>query len=307
MDRYLTAKARKGRLWDIPVGILSGLMGSLVGYVGIEGLWQVWQDVRFIPPIEVLWAPMLSVLLWTWVALLPLIRVTRWRWRRKQAKEMSEALSGRTEDAIPLADIDRVTGIRNSASKLKKLIRHGFLQKLAIDEDAFCIRLDNPKPETVEPAEPAKPAEPAEPAAPALTSEDYDGIIARIRDLNARIKDDAVSAQIDRIENVTASMFEAMRQRPERAADARRFMSYYLPTTLKLLETYDLMEDQSYQGENITASRRQIEQILSKLVHAVEQQQDKLFQSDAQGLDSDIRVLETMMAADGLLQREEGR
>ena len=300
MDRYLTAKARKGRLWDIPVGVLSGVMGSIVGCVGIEGLWRVWQDVRFIPPIEVLWAPMLSVLLWTWVALLPLIRVTRWRWRRKQAKKLSAALSGRTEDAIPLADIDRVTGIRNSASKLKKLIRHGFLQKLAIDEDAFCIRLDNPKPETPETPEPPKPAEtvPAE--------ENYDGIIARIRGLNARIEDEAVSAQIDRIEKVTAGMFEAMRQRPERAADARRFMSYYLPTTLKLLETYDLMEDQSYQGENITASRRQIEQILSKLVHAVEQQQDKLFQSDAQNLDSDIRVLETMMAADGLLQREEG-
>lgn len=300
MDRYLTAKARKGRLWDIPVGVLSGVMGSIVGYVGVDWLWQVWQELRFLPPIEVLWAPMLSVLLWTWVALLPLIRVVRWRWRRKQAKEMSAALSGRTEDAIPLADIDRVTGIRNSASKLKKLIRHGFLQKLAIDEDAFCIRLDNPKPETPETPEPPKPAEtvPAE--------ENYDGIIARIRGLNARIEDEAVSAQIDRIEKVTAGMFEAMRQRPERAADARRFMSYYLPTTLKLLETYNLMEDQSYQGENITASRRQIEQILSKLVHAVEQQQDKLFQSDAQNLDSDIRVLETMMAADGLLQREEG-
>ena len=300
MDRYLTAKARKGRLWDIPVGVLSGVMGSIVGCVGVEILWQAWQELRFIPPIKALWAPMLSVLFWTCLALLPLIRVVRWRWRRKQAKKLSAALSGRTEDAIPLADIDRVTGIRNSASKLKKLIRHGFLQKLAIDEDAFCIRLDNPKPETPETPEPPKPAEtvPAE--------ENYDGIIARIRGLNARIEDEAVSAQIDRIEKVTAGMFEAMRQRPERAADARRFMSYYLPTTLKLLEIYDLMEDQSYQGENITASRRQIEQILSKLVHAVEQQQDKLFQSDAQNLDSDIRVLETMMAADGLLQREEG-
>jgi len=62
----------------------------------------------------------------------------------------------------------------------------------------------------------------------------------------------------------------------------------------------------SYQGQNIAASRKKIEDVLETLVHAFEQQQDKLFQSDAMDVEAEIRVLETMMAADGLVKREGG-
>ena len=87
---------------------------------------------------------------------------------------------------------------------------------------------------------------------------------------------------------------------PGREAEVRKFMNYYLPTTLKLLKSYDLMESQSCQGENIVASRRKIENVLDLLIEAYEKLLDRLFGNDALDIATDIDVLETMMAGDGL-------
>ena len=91
-----------------------------------------------------------------------------------------------------------------------------------------------------------------------------------------------------------------MIEKPEREQDVRKFMNYYLPTTLKLLKSYDMLEDQSYQGENIVASRKKIESVLDMLIEAYEKQLDRLFRNDALDIATDIDVLETMMAGDGL-------
>ncbi len=80
-------------------------------------------------------------------------------------------------------------------------------------------------------------------------------------------------------------------------------MNYYLPTTVKLLTSYGMRERQSYQGENIIAARKNIEDILSTLVYAFEKQLDKLFAAEAIDISSDIQVLETMIAKDGLTRQ----
>lgn len=118
--------------------------------------------------------------------------------------------------------------------------------------------------------------------------------------LNAQIEDAAVSQRIDRIGALTAGIFRAVIDNPEREQDVRKFMNYYLPTTLKLLKSYDLLENQSYQGENIAASRKKIENVLDMLIEAYEKQLDRLFKNDALDIAADIDVLETMMAGDGL-------
>ena len=284
MDRYLSGKAKNVRVWDIPVAVISGMITLLMVCVGFDDLW------KGKVPREDLAAMILAAALMVWLLSLPLTRIIRWRLRQRLARRISARLSQRDEDAIPLEALDAATGVRGAARKVKRLIRKGFLQKLAIDEDAQCLRLDNPKPE------------PAPEAAPT----GYDDTLARIRELNDAIADETVSAHIARIETVTADIFRAIEDDPARAAEARRFMSYYLPTTLKLLETYDLMEDQSFQGENIQASRRRIEGILAKLVVAVERQQDKLFRAAALDVDAEVSAMEAMMTSDGLAVRGEG-
>ena len=284
MDRYLTAKAKNIRIWDIPVAVISAGMTALMLSVGMDDLWKGNVARSDLPAV------LIAAVLLFWLFSLPLFSVVRWRLRQRLARRVSAKLAARDEDAIPFFALDEVTGVPSAQMRISRLIRKGFLQKLAIDEDAQCLRLDNPRPAEAPEAEEAD-------------DDEFSATLARIRRLNDAIQDEAVSAHIERIETVTASIFRAVRDNPARAAEARRFMNYYLPTTLKLLQTYDLMEDQSFQGQNIRTSRAHIEQILSKLVTAIEQQQDKLFRADALDVDAEISALETMMTSDGLAVR----
>ncbi len=134
-----------------------------------------------------------------------------------------------------------------------------------------------------------------------MQEDDFEARLREIRKLNDEIDDEGVSNRIDRIGELTASIFTVVRQKPERADEVKKFMNYYLPTTFKLLKSYALMEKQSYQGQNITASRKKIEDILDSLITAFEQQQDRLFRTEALDVEADIQVLETMMAKDGLV------
>ena len=167
-----------------------------------------------------------------------------------------------------------------------------------------------PKPERVDLKKKPETAKPKPKPAPARKSpadtEEFEAKLREIRQLNEEIDNEVVSERIDRIGALTASIFRVVREKPERADEVRKFMNYYLPTTLKLLKSYSLMEKQSYQGENIQASRKKIEDVLETLVHAFEQQQDKLFQSEALDVEADISVLETMMASDGLTEQGKG-
>lgn len=147
-----------------------------------------------------------------------------------------------------------------------------------------------------EPA-PKKPAKPAQ-------EDEFEKTLREIRELNDRIDDGPVSAKIDRIGEITASIFMFVKQKPDRRDEVHKFMSYYLPTTMKLLESYSLLEKQSYQGENIVAARRDIEKILDQMIPAFEKQLDRLFRADAIDISADIDVLETMMAKDGLTEKE---
>lgn len=152
-----------------------------------------------------------------------------------------------------------------------------------------------------------KPAEEAEDiASEELSAEksSYVGELDRILDelnaLNGQIRDEGVKCRINRIGQLTAGIFQAVIDKPERESDVRKFMNYYLPTTLKLLKSYEMLEEQSVQGENITASREKIENVLNMLIGAYEKQLDRLFSDDALDIATEIDVLETMMSGDGL-------
>ena len=77
-------------------------------------------------------------------------------------------------------------------------------------------------------------------------------------------------------------------------------MSYYLPTTLKILRAYGQLEDQEVSGANITAAMNRIEGMMDKVVEGFEKQLDQLFQGDAMDITADVEVLERMLAKDGL-------
>ena len=136
---------------------------------------------------------------------------------------------------------------------------------------------------------------PQEAPAPA---EGYDGVLRQIRDLNDRIADEALSAKIDRLEQVSGSIFKAIEDDEDKRAAAGKFLNYYLPTTLKLLENYASFEEAGVSGENLSQAKAKIERTMDSIVAGFEHQLDELYRSDAMDIDSDIRVMETMLRRD---------
>lgn len=164
-----------------------------------------------------------------------------------------------------------------------------FGQDAYLDMRTRClvVRGDAPKPESPAPA-------------PAAPQSEYDKTLARMRELNAAIPDEEMSDRIARLEAVTAKIFVQAESDPDKLPQVRKFLDYYLPTSLKLLEAYAEMDAQGIEGENISESKRRIEQTMGTLVTAFENQLDKLFQADALDLSADIDVMEKMLQADGL-------
>ena len=90
------------------------------------------------------------------------------------------------------------------------------------------------------------------------------------------------------------------RSYPQKSNQLHSFLSYYLPTTLKILRAYAQLEDQEVDGENITAAMERIEGMMDKVVDGFEKQLDQLFQGEALDITADVEVLERMLAKDGL-------
>lgn len=136
--------------------------------------------------------------------------------------------------------------------------------------------------------------------------DDFATILSEIRRLNDEIRDEEVSDRIYKIEAHTKNIFDYVTDHPEAMPQIRTFMNYYLPTTLKLLESYSRIERVGVAGENMKKSKENIESTLDMLVVGFEGQIDQLFRNESIDISSDIAVLETMMQKDGIGGKSKG-
>ena len=124
--------------------------------------------------------------------------------------------------------------------------------------------------------------------------------IREMKRLDENIADPGISADIVRLEQVSARIFDEVRTHPEKLPQIRRFLDYYLPTTLKLLNAYDRMSGTGVSGENIDTTLAKVEGMMRTIVAAFEKQLDSLYGAEALDISTDITVLENMMAREGL-------
>lgn len=127
------------------------------------------------------------------------------------------------------------------------------------------------------------------------------GALDEMRRLNDSIQDAAISAQIERLSQVSDKIFQQVQKDPSQLPQIRKFMSYYLPTTLKLLNAYDRMSGTGISGENIDTTLAKVEGMMRTIVAAFEKQLDSLYGAEALDISTDITVLENMMAREGLV------
>ena len=147
--------------------------------------------------------------------------------------------------------------------------------------------------------------------APATGNPELDKVIkdgnlalSEMKRLDGSIADPGVSAGIVRLSQVSEKIFQAVKDDPAKLPQIRQFMNYYLPTTLKLLNTYDRMSGAGVSGENIDGTKEKVEDMLKTIVRAFEKQLDALYGADALDVSTDIQVMETLLAREGLTEPE---
>ena len=149
------------------------------------------------------------------------------------------------------------------------------------------------------PRQEKKEAEPADPQVAALRKE-RDRALSEMRRLNDAIRDETISRQIDHLEEVTGKILDQVIAQPRKQPQIRRFLDYYLPTTLKILNAYDRMSAAGIAGDNIDATKDKVEKMMNTIVTAFDKQLDALFGEEALDISTDITVMENLLAQEEL-------
>lgn len=136
--------------------------------------------------------------------------------------------------------------------------------------------------------------------------EEGEAYIRHIHECNDAIPGEEISAKLQRLEDVMIRIFEQLKKQPESADDLHKLMTYYLPTTTKLIDAYrDLDEKPSFGSQNIEKTKREIEDTLDTINNAFEKLFDDMFEDTAWDISSDISTMKTMFAQEGLTENRD--
>lgn len=225
----------------------------------------------------------------------------------------------RDREFCDIKEIASATGrdVRKVLKDVKKMITKGWLCQGHLDEKESCLMVsEHAWNQYTALMEDMKQRKAEEQAAQKKMREEYDRLspevqkivqagdeyVRRIKAANDAIPGEVISAKISRMELLVDRIFDRVEQNPDSVNDMRRMMDYYLPTTMKLLEAYEELDAQPVQGENIISSKKEIEDTIDTLNIAFEKLLDSLFQDTAWDVSSDISVLHTMLAQEGLTE-----
>ena len=190
---------------------------------------------------------------------------------------------------------------KKTLKRLKKSIRKGWLNAW-LDEKTETVYLtaedyraaqERPEPQPA-PAQPEQ-GENAETPLNLETARRF----AKVLEQEQQLMQDAQGREeLETMQKTTTAICEWLEAHPESLPKARRFAEYYIPTTLKLLHTYNDVQGQ--QGENAETIRRDIAGILHTLNQAYSNLYDNLLSDVAMDVSSEIAALQGMLANDGL-------
>lgn len=290
-----THEQKNAKKWHNTIATLCTIMGAVFLLAGVTNAVDVLEIWRFYPSFSGLFAN-IAMVIGGGGALLTGLRMNR---THKLERLLDKVVGDR--DNIPLPELFAAAGVDAARGRaaVKSAIEHGYFGADAyIDNrtDTLVVRGTAPQPKKPAPA----PAPKAQPAA----EDEYAALLRQLREVNDAIPDPVMSQKISRLEEVSGRIFALAQKDPDKKAQLQKFMNYYLPTALKLLNTYASLSRQAVEGTNITEAKHSIERSMDLLVTAFENQLDKLFQADALDVNADIAALEGMLNLDGLTGSE---
>ena len=214
-------------------------------------------------------------------------------------------------EAVEIETLAKKVGVKPKQAErdLQKMIEKGYFGKSAyINKELGYIFMSSRADEELTRARAAameKTREASKKEAVKQSAEAYDQILDKIKAVNDRIPDPEMTEKINQIESITREIFRAVEQAPEKRGKIDRFMSYFLPTTLKLLESYANLEKTNIDGKNINQSMRSIEIAMDTVVDGFRHQLDELYKSDAVSIETEIDVLTKMINRETVTTRQE--
>ena len=252
------------------------------------------------------------------------------KFRLKRAKKYVE-LAGHNQ-YVNLEDLALHTNKTRKfiLKDIKKMLNTGFFPEGHLDAQESCLMLSDKiyseylslekqrkiqereqKAQNLKEAAQKKNAEAPKPEVKAQDSEldvmisEGQDCIRRLRNMNDNIAGEEISAKLFRLENLLKEIFEGLKEHPEQAPQMRKFMNYYLPTTLKLVAAYEEFDDLSSQGQEIREAKAEIEKTLDTINGAFEELLNRMFRETAFDVTTDAQVLQTMLANEGLTTQKE--
>ena len=114
------------------------------------------------------------------------------------------------------------------------------------------------------------------------------------------VQDVEVRKKINELMRITDKITQDAIHDPSDIPQIKKFMNYYLPTTIKLLNAYDRMSAQGIEGENLDKSMKSISEMLDQAIVAYKKRLDSLFENQALDIETDIEVRNQMLAREGL-------
>ena len=293
-----TQEQKSAKQWHKNIATLCTIMGAVFLLAGVTNAVDVLEIWRFYPGFSGLFSN-IAMVIGGGGALLTGLRMKS---TRKLERLLDKVVGER--DNIPLPELFAAAGVDAARGRpaVKSAIEHGYFGADAyIDNrtDTLVVRGAAPQPKKSAPAPAPKPQPAAE--------DEYAALLRQLREVNDAIPDPVMSQKISRLEEVSERIFALAQKDPDKKAQLQKFMNYYLPTALKLLNTYASLSRQAVEGTNITEAKHSIERSMDLLVTAFENQLDKLFQSDALDVTTDIAALEGMLNMDGLTDSAFGK
>lgn len=307
-----------------PAGRISGILLLIFGWIGtgISGTLLLILCLTF--GLLGRWIMFRNSL----IILVPLLLISflmasngsRLRKRVKRFRLYVRSFAGKT-----FCSLDQLTSAlgkdkRYVVKDVKKMITLGMFPEAHIDEQETCLMLDDEtyaeycrmqegiriKKQEEEEKRLRQEQEMLEEANNPIIKQAREAIAAgeetirQIREANDAIPEEEISKKLDRLEFITGKIYHYVSEHPEELPEIRKFVEYYLPTTLKLVKAYQELNAQPIQGENILTAKKEIQDTLDTINSAFEKLVDSFYEETAMDISTDISVLQTMLAQEGL-------
>lgn len=123
----------------------------------------------------------------------------------------------------------------------------------------------------------------------------------QINNISKQLEDKMLVENINQICDTSNKIIDTLSKNPNKLGQARNFLNYYLPVTIKILTRYDEIENQKLNTPESRKFMKSVQDMTEKIKNAFNEQLNNMYKTEMIDTDAEIKVFETMLKSDGFL------